>query len=300
MPGDTISELLSDQDWLDPVGATLQKGVRAAYGKVGTKVRDALHGVWLGHPLHSALTDVPIGAWTTAVLLDALESTTDRKDLQPGADAAVAIGLAGAVGAAITGLTDYQHVGGSARRVGIVHGLLNIVTTGFFTASFMARRRGSRSAGKALGAAGLGFGLVAAKIGGELVYTHKIGVNHTETALYPSEFTPIMGVSELKDGDSKRVEVNGVPLLVVKRGVNIFAIAETCSHLGGPLSEGTITADTVQCPWHGSCFSLQDGRIINGPAVYNQPCMEVRITGDQIEIRRQTDTSRSGKTDKAA
>jgi uncharacterized membrane protein len=152
-------------------------------------VRDALHGTWLGHPLHTAVTDVPLGAWTTAVCIDALESATGREELRPGADAAVGIGLIGAAVAAVTGLTDYQHpdVTGDARRVGLVHAVLNIATTSCFTASYVARKRGSRSNGKWWGLAGFAIGMLAAKLGGDLAYTYGIGVDRGATASHRAD-----------------------------------------------------------------------------------------------------------------
>src|SRR5690349_4879864 len=123
-----IAHTLGQQEWLGPLADTLQQAVGGAFGAMGPSgqaVKDFLHGVWLGHPLHPALTDLPVGAWTVALALDALESLSGRDELGPGADAAVALGLAGAVGAAATGLTDWRDTDDPARRAGLVHGLLN-------------------------------------------------------------------------------------------------------------------------------------------------------------------------------
>src|SRR3954470_14387691 len=122
-------EFIARQDWLEPVGKGLQKVVKrtcAAAGKTGRNVQDALHGVWLGDPLHSAITDIPIGSWTAALVMDAGESITGDTRLARGADIAIGVGLLGAAGSAITGLTDWQHVDGAPRRLGLVHGLLNL------------------------------------------------------------------------------------------------------------------------------------------------------------------------------
>jgi uncharacterized membrane protein len=172
------TEIAGKQNWLDPMANTVQKLVRAAYRLDRTgEVEDALHGKWLGHSLHVAMTDVPIGAWTTAVLLDGLESVTGRNDLSAGADASIGIGLVGAAGAAVTGLTDYQHVNGTARRIGLVHGILNVAAVGLFASSLITRRRGSRGLGKVLSLAGLGVATVSAKLGGDMVYKHGVGVD---------------------------------------------------------------------------------------------------------------------------
>ena len=182
MSRNSSTDLIASQAWIDAPADVIQQGTRTAFEKAGAggaKLRDALHGTWLGHPLHAALTDVPIGAWTTALCLDALESATGREDLAPGADAAIGVGLIGAAASAITGLTDYQNVDRStdARRVGLVHGVLNVVTTSCFLVSYVARKRGLRRAGKLWGLAGFSAGMVAAKLGGDLVYGYGIGVD---------------------------------------------------------------------------------------------------------------------------
>ena len=106
------------------------------------------HGVWLGHPLHPALTDVPIGAWTAAVTLDVLDMAAADDRLAAGADAAVALGLAGAVGSALTGLTDWHKTDGNARRIGMIHAVLNTTATTLYAFSLAARRGGNRPLGR--------------------------------------------------------------------------------------------------------------------------------------------------------
>ena len=127
MAGNSIGETLGKQDWLapSPIHCSKRSDAHSRRRPPGLAVKDFLHGVWLGHPLHPALVDVPLGAWTVALTLDALESLSGRDELGPGADAAVAIGLAGAIGAAATGAVDWQATDDPARRVGLVHGLLN-------------------------------------------------------------------------------------------------------------------------------------------------------------------------------
>ena len=92
--------------------------------------------------------------------------------------------------------------------------------------------------------------------------------------------------TELPENELKRVTAKGMPVLLVRRGERIYAIAEKCAHLGGPLSEGRLEDTSVKCPWHGSCFSLEDGRVLEGPSVHAQPVLEVRIHNDQIEVRK--------------
>src|SRR5690242_15460653 len=95
-------DVVEKQEWLEPVETGLQNAVSAAYesaGPVGLKIKDALHGTWLGRPLHPVLTDIPIGAWTATVVLDIMEAS-GRKGYSRGADLTLKVGLVGAVAAA--------------------------------------------------------------------------------------------------------------------------------------------------------------------------------------------------------
>jgi nitrite reductase/ring-hydroxylating ferredoxin subunit/uncharacterized membrane protein len=283
-----ISETITRQDWLEPVETGLQKAVSATFesaGEAGQKTQNFLHGTWIGHPLHVILTDIPLGAWSAAMVFDAIDAATDNDGFRSAADACIGFGLVGALGAAVTGLTDWHQIDPPARRVGLVHGLLNLAGTALFTASFFKRRAGSRAAGRALSSAGYLVAALSAQLGGDLVYDQRIGVDHAPAQGLPKDFTRVLAESELHDDVPMRAEHNGLPILLVKRGDHIFALAETCSHLGGPLSEGRLEGNTIQCPWHGSQFSLEDGSVVNGPAVHPQPCLEARILDGQIEVR---------------
>src|SRR5919206_3180170 len=185
---------IGKQAWLEPLANTLQQAVGSAFtaaGPNGLAVKNFLHGVWLGHPLHPVLTDVPVGAWTVALALDALESLSGRDELGPGADAAVALGLAGAVGAAATGLTDWRDTDDPARRAGLVHGLLNTAAALLYTASLARRCGGDRAAGRGYAALGYAVAAASAYIGGELVFQQRIGVDHAADAQPPQDWTPV-------------------------------------------------------------------------------------------------------------
>ncbi|MDQ3920253.1 MAG: Rieske 2Fe-2S domain-containing protein [Acidobacteriota bacterium] len=215
----------------------------AVTGTAGQEVKDFLHGTWLGHPLHPVLTDVPIGAWTAALALDAMETISGRRELGAGADAAIAVGLVGAVGSALTGVTDWSETDGRARKVGLLHGLLNAGATVLYTTSLVMRRRKKRSAGAGFAMLGYAVSSAAAYLGGRLVYGEQIGVDHTAAQEMPKEFVAVLAEGELGEGEMKKVEAEGVPVLLVRRGGEIHAIAHTCSHLGGPLSEGKLEGD---------------------------------------------------------
>jgi nitrite reductase/ring-hydroxylating ferredoxin subunit len=206
----------------------------------------------------------------------------------------------GAAGAAVTGLTDFQDIDPPASRIGMVHGLLNITAASLFLTSLIQRRANARSAGRRFALMGFLVGVSAAFLGGALVYDQGIGVDHTLGQSFPEDFTSVLSESALPEGELKRIEYDGVPILLVKRGNQILAVAETCSHLGGPLSEGKLIGNGVQCPWHASQFSLEDGRVLDGPAVHPLPCLEVRVNNGEIEVRtrkaKQNSAGTSGAT----
>jgi nitrite reductase/ring-hydroxylating ferredoxin subunit/uncharacterized membrane protein len=284
-------EVIGQQNWLEPIADRLQPTIAAALdGPIGPKIARILHGSWLGHPLHVVLTDVPLGSWTAAAVFDLLETTTGNRALRRGADTAITFGLVGAAASAITGLADWSKIGGGEpRRIGLAHGLLNLTATACYVTSLCLRRNRLRRAGRQFAFLGLIVSTVAAYLGGHLVYKKKLGVDHTADQSAPENFVPVLAEASLADNELKRVNAEGMPVLLVRRGQRIYAIAETCSHLGGPLSEGKLEDTSVRCPWHGSCFSLEDGRVIEGPAVHAQPVLEARIRDGQIEVRKSND-----------
>jgi nitrite reductase/ring-hydroxylating ferredoxin subunit/uncharacterized membrane protein len=289
---EAIVDVIDRQDWLDRVGKPLQSGINSLrIGRVGTKIMDLLHGVWLKHPLHPVFTDIPVGAWTVGITLDAVESITGDKKMAAGADVATAVGLAGAVGAAVTGLADWQYASGRTRRVGLVHAALNTLSTGLYIGSLIARKNKNRAAGFGLALAGYSTMLLSAYLGGDMVYEQEMGVDHAPEGELPTEYTPVMAEVDLPDEKLTRVYANHTPILLVKRAGRVFALSETCSHLGAPLSEGELTPEnTVICPWHQSQFRLEDGGIVNGPTTYPQPCLDVRINNGQIEVAFRKDS----------
>lgn len=278
---------LTDQPALDPIAEPLSRAVRGAYelaGPVGRQAKNALHGVWLGHPLHPVFTDLPLGAWTTGLVLDAVAARTHDDAMERAADVAMGVGLAGAAAAAVTGLTDWSETSGRARRTGLIHGLLNIAATTLYATAFVLRRRGARSAGQSCALAGYTVAVSAAWFGGDLVYDQRIGVMHAIVDA-PESFTAVANSSEIPDGSMRRVRHGDLDLLLVRQHGKLCALAHSCAHLGGPLSEGTLKEGSVVCPWHASEFALDDGHVINGPATQNQPCLDVRERAGRIEVK---------------
>jgi nitrite reductase/ring-hydroxylating ferredoxin subunit/uncharacterized membrane protein len=288
-----MADMLAEQAWLEPVDEAVNKAVSAGFEALGssaTQVKNFLHGTWLGHPLHPALTDVPIGAWATALALDALEAL-GRDELGPGADAAIGFGLLGAVGAALAGLTDWQVTGGRARRVGLVHGLLNMGVAGIYTASLISRRRGARGTGRTLATLGFALANYTAFLGGDLVYRERIGVDHSLAPGQspPTDFTPVLAEADLAEGQLRAGEANGFLVLLVRQGGQLYALGDTCAHLGCSLAKGHLEGDSVRCWCHGSRFALADGRVLDGPATMPQPTFETRVRDGQVEVRATAD-----------
>lgn len=276
---------LTDQPALDKIAQPLSKAVRNAYeagGPTGQLAKNAMHGVWLGHPLHPVFTDVPIGAWTTALALDA-RANGDR-GMRRAATFAMGVGLLGAVGSAVTGLTDWSETDGKSRRAGLVHGLLNLAATSLMAAAYFGRRRDSDRNGRALAWTGFSIAVASAYIGGDLVYGQRVGVTHAVVEP-PEEFTPVLDSVRLADNSMTRVRAGDNDLLLVRQHGRVCALAHSCAHLGGPLSEGTLKDGSVVCPWHGSEFALEDGRVLNGPSTHDQPCFVTRERNGRIEVK---------------
>jgi len=276
------------QTWLDSMAERVQPAVKRAFDALGParrSVKNFLHGTWLGHPLHPALTDVPLGAWTATVLLDAAESRSAWPGVGQAADMTLALGLAGAAGAAVTGLADWSDTDAHPRRVGMAHALLNGSATLLFGASLVCRRRGERAAGHGLALAGYLVSVIAAYLGGELTLREQIGADHSAGRALPDEFTRVLPASELHDGALTRAQYKDTALLLVKQGDRIQAMVETCPHLGGPLSEGKLEGETVVCPWHASRFDLESGAVVDGPSAFPLTCLDVRLRDGYIEVR---------------
>lgn len=281
-----IIKTIGEQEWLEPVDTALTAVAESTVNAAGQPVKNFLHGTWLGHPLHPAITDVPVGAWSAAAALDVYEALTGDETLAPGADACVKLGLVSAVGAALSGMADWQHTSKNARRVGIVHALLNIAATGFYITSWLQRRNDDREAARVSGFFGFAIVMASAWLGGTLIYDEKVGVDHAQRGAKPKDWTPVLPENELRENEPHKASADGIEIFLVKKNGRVFAIGEKCAHMGGPLSKGKLEGDTIVCPWHGSRFSIRDGAVIDGPATMPQPCFDVRVQNGQIEVRK--------------
>lgn len=257
---------------------TVQDAVKA----VPQPVRDVLDGVWLGAPLHPALTDVPLGAWSAAAALDIIGSEA--------ADDALAVGVLAVLPAALTGLNDWSHLKGEPKELGIRHALLNSGALLLNVGSLALRRKGRRGVARILsGAAFLGT-LYSAHLGGRLSFGLGVRVNHTAFEHPRDRYAPVIDAKQLDDGGLHRVELEGEAVVVAKcEDGEVCAISAVCTHMGGPLDKGERDGDTVACPWHGSSFDLRTGEVEHGPAVFPQPRYETRVRAGKVEIRAAKD-----------
>ncbi len=287
-----LERLLDRQTWLDGLADRIQPITEKLYpGEVGRVVKDALNGVWLGHSLHSAISDVPIGAGATAAMLDLVSAQRGGDDgLDRAADLAVGMGMIGTVGAAATGVTDWSQIHGPARRMGLAHALINVAGLALNVASLVLRLRGgSRGMARALSAGGFLINTTAAYVGGELVYRLGQAVNRDAWVKGPEQFTDVAAAADLIPGKMKMVEVANTAVVLLKDSDGMHAFGGICPHVGGPLWEGELDDHCVTCPWHGSQFDVRDGKLLHGPSTHPVPCFEVREREGRIQVRLERD-----------
>jgi nitrite reductase/ring-hydroxylating ferredoxin subunit len=263
---------------LDPPAKALGKWLRGALGR--EPLQDALSGTWLGHALHPLLTDVVVGAFMSATLLDLLggdDGERARRRL-------VGVGVAAAVPTVLSGANDWadsEPVDDAVRRAGLVHALSNATGLALYAASLGARRGTALRLGGAAALAAGGY------LGGHLSFTKGVGPAQTVYDPGPDDWTPAADAAALRDGEPLRVVVADTPVLLLRGGAEIFAIHDRCSHRGCSLSEGSVEGDDIVCACHGSRFSLRDGAVLQGPATSPQPAFEVRLREERVEVRLQ-------------
>jgi nitrite reductase/ring-hydroxylating ferredoxin subunit/uncharacterized membrane protein len=269
---------------LDRIGDAVRRAVRGTVGR--GRVGDALHGRQLGHPVHPAMVQFPVGAWMGAAVLDFV----------PGAEHAstvlVIVGTAGTVAATATGAADYASLSRQQRRVALVHAAANTVAIGLFTASIVARLRGDHRRGRMLSLTGLGVAGGSAYLGGHVAFAQAGGVNHAAAALpsVPTGWQPVDAVDSFTDGQVATRTLGGTRVLVYRDGDRFSVLVAQCAHRGGPLSQGRMVRvagrSCVECPWHGSVFDLADGRAVRGPASSDQVQLRTRVCDGRLEAAR--------------
>jgi nitrite reductase/ring-hydroxylating ferredoxin subunit/uncharacterized membrane protein len=265
---------------LDRVGRALAVGFSRVV-RPGT-LKDLLSGTWLGHPAHPMLTDVPIGAWTSAFVLDMVEGEGARS----ASDLLIGLGVLAALPTAVSGLSDLSDVVmDEDRSVGVAHAIGNSLAVSLYAASFVLRRRGRRTVGKGLSMAGAAVATGGAYLGGHLVYRQVVGPSQAALDRPVEEWTAVLEEGSLSEGDPNRVNAGGTDILLFRSTDRIYALANRCSHRGGPLHKGEVSDGRATCPWHLSTFDLADGSVVRGPATAPQPAYDVRVRNGQIEVR---------------
>jgi nitrite reductase/ring-hydroxylating ferredoxin subunit/uncharacterized membrane protein len=241
------------------------------------KVRDALNGVWLGHPVHPVLVQASIGAWLSASILDVLGG--DEKASRQ----LVGTGLAAAIPAALAGAADWSEQHEQQMRVGVVHAAGNILASGIYGASLLAR--GPR-AGRLLRLTGLATVSASGLLGGHISFRLAGGANHAEEVPHLVEpgWHYLMAATDAVEGKPVRRQLGEVPVVAIRIDGTVRVLANRCSHMSGPLSDGELADGCLTCPWHGSVFRVADGTVVRGPATAPQPAFEVREAGGTIEI----------------
>jgi nitrite reductase/ring-hydroxylating ferredoxin subunit/uncharacterized membrane protein len=276
-----LAERVGSLRALDGPAEAVAKQVRGVLGR--GPVKDAISGTWLGHALHPLLTDLPIGSWTSATLLDVVggRRSTDA------AERLIAIGILAAIPTAATGANDWADTtpaDATVRRIGAVHAGSNVAALLLYGSSLTARRCGRRGRGVLLGLAGFGALTVGGHLGGHLTYAKAVGVRQTAFREPPRDWTPTVPETAVAEDRPLRASAGDMPVVLVRHAGRIHALADRCTHRGGSLSEGSLEDGCVRCPLHGSVFRLIDGGVVRGPACEPAPAFDVRVAGGTVEV----------------
>ncbi len=285
MIGRLVTRLVDAQaGWARPFGEFNHRWLSALFGPI-RPIKDFLNGTWLGHPVHSVLTDVPIGALTVALILDIVGQRV-------AADVALLVAVLSIVAAAVTGLADYTDASGTARMRATVHAVLMTAALVLFAISLVIRAGNpvDRTVPFVLLIVGYLVISVGAAVGGDLVYLIGTQVNRHAWRGAGAKWIALDlgGLPDIPEGGPTKATAGINTLILVRTGATILALHEQCAHAGGPLAEGKLVNGCIECPWHGSRFRLTNGHVARGPALYDQPAYEVRTaeSGTGWEVRR--------------
>lgn len=258
--------------WSKPLGDFNHRWLSALFHPI-RPIQNFLNGSWLGHPVHAVVTDVPIGALTVSIVADLISQPVV-------ADVAMLIGVLAMIASAVTGFADYTEVDGTARARATVHSLIMVVALVVYTISLVVRSGNPPDRLIPIVLAVVGYLLVSlgAMIGGDLVYLVGTHVNRHAWRGGGAKWIKLdLGdLPDIPEGGPTKLRAGINELAVVRDGDRILAVHAQCAHAGGPLAEGSLVGDAIECPWHGSRFRLADGHIVRGPAMYDQPAYDVR------------------------
>nr|WP_240955596.1 Rieske 2Fe-2S domain-containing protein [Micromonospora sp. HNM0581] len=268
---------------LDRFGDRLQQTVQNVLRP--QRVRDLLHGVWLGHPLHPAMVQLPVGAWISAAVLDLMPG--QRK----AATTLTAVGTLSALPAAVAGLNDWAGLARDQRRVGLVHAASNSVGLALYGASLAARLSDRHRLGRTLGWLGLSAVGAGAYLGGHLAYKQgaQVNVSVSDLHLISDGWHPVAEMTNLPQRQLLTRKVDDVSVILYRHGDDVTVMLERCPHQSGPLGEGEVREvdghACVVCPWHGSTFRLNGGEAVRGPSPNDQQVLPTRIVDGRLEAR---------------
>ena len=282
-----LARLVTAQDgWARPLGDFNHRWLNALFRPI-RPLKDFLNGTWIGHPLHAAATDIPIGALLLTVVLDVLGQTA-------AADVALVVTILFMLAAAVTGAADYTDTDGAARVRATVHSTLMVVALLLLLISLALRATGGTDRTIAIALSFIGFLIVTAGafVGGDVVYLFGNMVSRhafrgSGTKWVKLDTGAVTDLATIPEATPTKMKAGINDLVLVRAGDTVNALHAVCAHAGGPLAEGTVVDGCIECPWHASRFRLTDGRLARGPALYDQPAYEIRAAeGGGYEVRR--------------
>jgi nitrite reductase/ring-hydroxylating ferredoxin subunit/uncharacterized membrane protein len=269
-------------------------------------LKELLQGKPFGHPLHPILVHLPIGLFLLSFLFDigafVRPMAPSGHFVQP-AFYTMALGVLTALLAAGPGFIDYLDIRRDhpARRLATYHMILNLAAVVLYAISLALRRpqlaqRQDMIVPFILSAAGIALLSISGYLGGVMVYDDGLAVGrHRRRGKPPEqtikvtaakgEFVAVANENELEDGQTLRVELNGVVMCIARVGGEVFAFQDFCTHRFGPLSEGSFHGTEVQCPWHRSCFDMRSGKVTNGPAKEDIKAFEVVVREGKVMVK---------------
>jgi nitrite reductase/ring-hydroxylating ferredoxin subunit/uncharacterized membrane protein len=268
-----LARLMDAQNvWARPLGGFIQGIVKAIFRPI-RPVKDFLNGTWLGHSVHVALTDLPVGIFTLTIVFDVL-------GLADAARLSLAIGLLAMLATAVAGYADYTDTDGKARHRATLHQILMLVALVAYVIALVPRlgSDGIPPLGFAFSIVGYLLLISGAYVGGDVVYAMGNMVSRHAWRPGGAKWAAVRIDGEVKEGALTTGTLGTQKLLLTKQGDTIRALHDTCAHAGAPLHEGRIVDGCIECPWHQSRYRLRDGRHVQGPTTFDQPLYEVRVT----------------------